>query len=385
MHISKLFSLEELELELQDGYVKEQKHPLFPLTILNYTDKATYEQRWSNVTLHCRGLILNSTTHEVIARGPRKFFNYGEPSATEYPLDTRVRVSTKEDGSLGIGWVYEHEADDVWEYGYSTRGSFTSEQAVWANKHIREEGTTRLAMLPDILSNYASGAVYGVSGTFGRYNRPCSDIVEIVYPENRIVLDYNGRKDLIPLGMVDNETGLIVWRAGDEKDISLAEALALPIADDAEGYVLDILDADGNVIDHLKLKGERYKFLHAAIFGLSAKAIWEHCQNGTIREFITALPDEVQPWANAEWSKINKDFDRLWYRVLRAHNDVYKLGIGWTRKQAAERLKAEWPDVMSPVFNMLDGKDARRTEWIWKQIKPGHVPFSSATKELVEA
>jgi RNA ligase len=385
LKITELFSLEALELELQDGFVKEQKHPTLPLTILNYTDKATYDRRWNDVTMHCRGLIVNNVTHEVIARGPRKFFNYGEPSAKSYPLDTKVILSRKEDGSLGIGWTYGNEADDEYFSGIATRGSFTSEQAVHATELVeRESGHMgRYELHYDSLCAYADDGI--------------SYIGEIVYPENRIVLDYGGRDELIPLGTVNNRTGVIQWRPQFDHDgnpriahadyahdqvITLAEAIALPIPDDEEGYVLDILDEHLETVDHLKLKGERYKELHAAIFGLSERAVWEQFVEGTQKDFIAALPDEVQPWAQEVADRLWKEHDKLWWRIRHAHNALYHvLGIGYTRKEAAIYLKANRPDVMSPVFNLLDGKEDRMAEWILKQIKPEHVPFS-ATKTL---
>lgn len=370
MKLTELFSLERLEIELQDGYVKEQKHPTLPLTVLNYTDKATYDRRWNMVTENCRGLIVNNVTHEVIARGPRKFFNYGEPSATPWPLDTQVRLTRKEDGSLGIIWGYYDVEADEGHWGYATRGSFTSEQAVHATENMHE-------VIPDSIPQW-------------QY-RNTTAIDEIVYPENRIVLDYGGRDANIPLGEVDNRSGLIIWRPnnvlvdGQPAIMTLAEAIALPIPDDEEGYVLDILDEYLNVVDHLKLKGARYKELHAAIFGLSEKAVWEQMQAGTINAFIEALPDEVQPWALEVTNRLWEEHDALWWRILWGLNSLTQsLPLGYSRKDAAELLKRDHSDVMSPVFNLLDGKYERRTEWIWKQIKPGHVPFS-ATKENVTA
>lgn len=385
MKLTELFSLEELELELQDGYVKEQKHPTLPLTILNYTDKATYEQRWNDVTLHCRGLIVNHVTHEVIARGPRKFFNYGEPSAKQYPLDTKVILSRKEDGSLGIGWAWFSDEDDTLYHGIATRGSFTSEQALHATALVaRENGHNgRYELLTDALDSYTDDDI--------------SYIGEIVYPENRIVLDYGGRDELIPLGTVNNRTGVIQWRPtrdhggnplihhslyGPDEVITLGEALALEIPDNEEGYVLDILDDDLEVIDHLKLKGARYKELHAAIFGLSEKAIWEQFVEGSTEDFIAALPDEVQPWAQNVSDRLYKEYDVLYWRSWFAYHIVKELE--GERKAQAEYLKRHYPDVMSPVFNLLDGKADRREEWLMKQIKPGHVPFS-ATKPLESA
>jgi RNA ligase len=370
LKITELFSLEELELELQDGFVKEQKHPTLPLTILNYTDKATYERRWNSVTMHCRGLIVNNVTNDVVARGPRKFFNYGEPSASTYPLDTQVRLTTKHDGSLGIIWGYWDDEADVGDWGYATRGSFTSEQALHATANMHE-------VIPDSIPQWQQ--------------RNTTAIDEIVYPGNRIVLDYGALDANLPLGEVDNKSGLIIWRPlstlveGKPAFMSLAEAIALPIPDDEEGYVLDILDEYLNVVDHLKLKGDRYKELHAAIFGLSERAVWEQMQAGTINEFLEALPDEVQGWAGDVCNRLWKEHDALWWRVLAAHSGLYTgLQLGFSRKDAALYLKQNYPDVMSPVFSLLDGKEERKAEWLWNQIKPGHVPFS-ATKPLESA
>jgi RNA ligase len=221
--------------------------------------------------------------------------------------------------------------------------------------------------------------------------RNTTAIDEIVYPGNRIVLDYGALDANLPLGEVDNKSGLIIWRPlstlveGKPAFMSLAEAIALPIPDDEEGYVLDILDEYLNVVDHLKLKGDRYKELHAAIFGLSERAVWEQMQAGTINEFLEALPDEVQGWAGDVCNRLWKEHDALWWRVLAAHSGLYTgLQLGFSRKDAALYLKQNYPDVMSPVFSLLDGKEERKAEWLWNQIKPGHVPFS-ATKPLESA
>jgi RNA ligase len=357
LKLTELFTLGQLELELQDGYVKETKHPTLPLTILNYTDKCTYEQLWNDVTTHCRGLIVNNVTHEVIARGPRKFFNYGEPSAATWPLSQMVELSTKEDGSLGIGWRFFDGAQ--WHYGVATRGSFTSEQALHATELLTDDDKGSIDWGTDFHTR----------------------IWEIVYPENRIVLDYGGRDELIPLGTVNHYTGLIQWRPRKVAHsdvlgaITLGEALALKIPDNEEGYVLDILNTQGVVVDHLKLKGERYKELHAAIFGLSEKAIWEQMVEGTHFDFIAALPDEVQPWAHEVADSLSDAFEGYYYKI----NYVYSSVVTFEhRRGQAEYLKAHHPEIMSPVFNLLDGKVDRMEEWVWKKIKPGHVPFSAS-------
>lgn len=368
MKLTELFSLTELRAEIADGYVKEQKHPTLPLTILNYTDKATYDRRWNRVTSHCRGLIVHDVTHEVIARGPRKFFNYGEPSATEYPLDTLVRLTRKEDGSLGIGWVYDDGED--WCYGIATRGSFTSEQATHASVLTNGSTTAHYELFSDSIDYYA--------------RRNISYIGEIVFPENRIVLDYGVRDEVIPLGAVDNKTGLITWRPnnvlveGQPAIMTLAEAIALPIPDDEEGYVLDILDEYLNVVDHLKLKGDRYKELHAAIFGLTEARVYEAWLKDGAADLIEALPDEVQPWALAVAQRLDNEWDGIMRKVHEAFDRVPR----GARREQAQYVLFEHKELAPALFAMLDFNTEKAHAWVDKQIKPGHVPFS-ATKESI--
>ena len=372
MKITDLFSLEALELELQDGYVKEQKHPFLPLTILNYTDKATFDQRWNDVTMHCRGLIVNNVTDEIVARGPRKFFNYGEPSAPEYPLDTLVRLTRKEDGSLGIGWYYIDPDDEYTHWGLATRGSFTSEQAAHATELVKE--------------NRALVGHYEVMSESLEQYHDChiSYIGEIVYPENRIVLDYGETDEVRPLGTVHNKTGLIEWRPssvlvdGQDAIMTLAEAIALPIPDDEEGYVLDILDEYLNVVDHLKLKGAKYKELHSAIFGLTERKLYDLWVDGQEAGFIEELPDELQPWA----LEVVQRFDAEWHELRTKVRDAYRTIPVAPRKDQAKFIMENHKELSPALFACLDLHTEKWHGWIDKQIKPGHVPFK-INKETV--
>jgi RNA ligase len=369
---TELFSFEELMAELDEGYVKRQLHPTLPLTILNYTDKTTYEQRWNNVTTHCRGLIVCFDTDEVIARGPRKFFNYGEPSGFDWPLDTPVIVSKKEDGSLGIGWVYSPDEGDTMHWGLATRGSFTSEQAVHAMELIdaqsKHDGPYELWY--DSVAQYADHGI--------------SYIGEIVYPENRIVLDYGDKDEVIPLGTVNNKTGLIHWRpefdhngkakAGNTsiaRVITLGDALALPIPDDEEGYVLDILDPEWEVIDHLKLKGDKYKELHSAIFGLTERKVYDAWVACTESSLIEELPDELQPWALG----VTQRFDEEWAVLRNEVRTAFRTVPVAPRRDQATFILENHKELAPALFARLDQNWVKVNDWIEKQIKPGHVPF----------
>ena len=133
-----------------------------------------YSQEWDEITLQCRGLIVERTTNKIISRGFNKFFNMNELPKFDIQVsrDDNCIIMPKEDGSLGIIYYYDGE------YRVSTAGSLTSEQALHATRKLQE-------------IDFAIPRGYNF-------------IVEIIYPENRIVTNYGDRDDLILLGATNN-------------------------------------------------------------------------------------------------------------------------------------------------------------------------------------
>lgn len=266
-NINEILNSNALAAMIDAKRISKGYHPTLPLAILNYTALAQYAGEWTHEERVCRGLIVDYKGN-IIARGPSKFFNYGQAGAPEIPLDATVWVSRKEDGSLGIGWEYEGE------FGIATRGSFVSEQALHATALLNDKDRRKIkAELED------------------RH----TPIWEIVYPENRIVLDYGGRDELIRLGSVDNESGMITrrsvnifknWRENFKVETTFAEALAMPVPDDEEGYVIDWLSEDRQMLGHVKLKGERYKQLHALMTNTNARNVWIQLAVRELHEYI---------------------------------------------------------------------------------------------------
>ena len=99
---------ELLRQMLDERLVMVQKHPHADLFIYNYTNKAQYDRIWNEITLMCRGLILDAGLH-IVARPFKKFFNLEELPADEIP-DEPFEAYEKIDGSLGIlsGWMTHH-------------------------------------------------------------------------------------------------------------------------------------------------------------------------------------------------------------------------------------------------------------------------------------
>ena len=63
-----------LEKYVAEGWLISQVHPTIPLTIYNYSQATQYEAHWDEVTLQCRGLVVDDMG-TIVARPFKKFFN----------------------------------------------------------------------------------------------------------------------------------------------------------------------------------------------------------------------------------------------------------------------------------------------------------------------
>jgi RNA ligase len=371
----------ELFQLIQEGRINKQVHPKLPISIYNYTAAAQFRNIWTPAERICRGLIVEDNTGKVIARGPSKFMNYGDPKAAEVSLEDEVVVTRKEDGSLGIAWKYKGH------YGIATRGSFASPQALHASAKIDD----RMKRVIDLNNSKGRTIIY-----------------EIVYPENRIVLDYGDRDELIPLGEVSNESGLITGRfmgTVSRLRTTFAEALAIAIPDDEEGYVLDILH-DGDVTGHIKLKGETYKILHGLLTNTNARRIWAQlawraCHNllpddpkvwafrlgndpedfkrvdvtKTIEEtFLEKVPDEFYGWVTRQIDSIE---DNVYSLTGQAKVLIDKIAPITDKRERWEMVKDH--PLCTEILRAKDSEDlAGVTVLSWKLSRPGdETPFKS--------
>ncbi|MDX2861576.1 polynucleotide kinase, partial [Streptomyces scabiei] len=175
--------------------------------------------------------------------------------------DEPFEVYDKVDGSLAVVFHY------AGRWRVASKGSFVSVQATWAQRLLDRSDT--------------SGLVPGVTY-----------LAEILYPENRIVVDYGDRRDMV----------LLAAFAKDGTEVALAEAAAgwhgigsvvtvrpaLPLTEllamtdgnrlpdggattgtDAEGFVLRF--ASGV---RAKAKFAEYVRLHKVLTGVTERDIW---------------------------------------------------------------------------------------------------------------
>jgi RNA ligase len=255
-----------------------------------------------------------------------------------------VTVTDKADGSLGI--LYPTPDG----YAVATRGSFASDQAVHATALFRRR--------------YA-----GFTPPEG-----LTVLLEIIYPENRIVLDYGGLDDLVLLGAVDIATGRsfgpeavpewpgpVVERFGYG---TLAEALAAPPREGREGLVVHAPALDVRV----KIKYEEYVRLHRIVTGLNARVVWELLASGQdLAALVETLPDEFHGWVRAVAEALTTSVEAGVAAVEDAYGRIVAgLPEGWGRKEFA--LQAVRDPMRGLLFLRLDGKDLRPT--LWQHARP---------------
>jgi RNA ligase len=386
--LTDLIPADELTAAIEAGHITCKQHPTLPLSIYTYTRTAQYSRAWNRATLRCRGLIADDTTGDIIAWPFPKFFNVAEHQlGHDYapPLPNEpFEVYDKVDGSLGIVFHY------AGRWHVASKGSFTSEQAMWAQARISTSDTR--ALWPD--TTY---------------------LAEIIYPENRIVVDYGDRQDLVLLGAFDKdgseiplatasvewlEIGNVVraWPALPLPELlKLAEANTRP-----DGTPTSGISTEGYVIRYAnglraKAKLAEYVRLHKVLTGITERDIWRMAgmqkyadqppklvakalgcavgevsavQQGGVSPFdalLDAVPDEFDQWVKSVAARLEFQARQLDARVIREYTAIAHLGTDRGEfARAAQRI--EDPAVRACMFLMLDGRPTGLH--LWRAVKP---------------
>lgn len=398
-HFSELFSEDALAWNLREGYVNVQASNDERFYIYNYSKTCVIAGQWNNVTMRCRGLILHAETGMVAARPFPKFFNVSEYNPEEEMLFKPFRVIEKMDGSLGICYLDRHKPK------IATRGSFTSTQAFRAN-HILKEKYPHF--LPDTKHTF---------------------LFEIIYPSNRVVVDYGDLSDLILLGVVEIESGKeldihsqvrqiqlkdnfgwdgpivkeVVLTGGDYYHLKPEMVTAKYGVNDGteEGFVLAFSWPPGYVT-RAKVKHSEYVRLHHLMTNLSSKDIWVALMAGmTLEELHAEQTAEVREWITELYESIRNDFLYIKELCYDTYDelcaDLTQRGLDdrnptYSTEYAKKAVNTLWPapvhnifkddglymanmkgkksitDMRAFLFMIKDGKGLN--ESIWKMLEP---------------
>jgi tRNA splicing ligase len=339
------FTIDLLQEMIDANYINKLKHKDTDLYLYNYNASAQYEKVWNEVTLNCRGLILDENFN-IIARPFKKFFNYGENQDLQLPIES-FEVFEKMDGSLGI--LYWHNDLPF----IATRGSFYSDQALKATELLQNKYKASIALL----------------------DRTKTYLFEIIYPQNRIVVNYGTEEMLVLLAIVDLQSG---------KDYPLVD-IGFPVVKKYDGLTdiaalqkLNTENKEGFVLKYesgyrVKVKFEEYLRIHRIVTNVSSKTIWENLKNGLpFNEILEKVPDEFYTWVN----KTIQNFD-IAYKEIENDAIAYFKTFENRKEAAAYYMQYKYPSIL---FNMLDKKSYN--EAIWQLLKPKYErPFMKSGDE----
>lgn len=389
--VSKFFKGEELILETEllkklQAYekrrlVRSNDHPTEDMVIWNYTDDVQHNPGlWDEITMMARGLITDNNGN-ILQRPFKKFFNYDDKFTEKFEnikhvpldMDNISYIQDKADGSLGIMYWDANNQPCI-----ASRGSFESVQAIEATKMIREQYDAYL------------------STQGGMHCRTCdiffhcdyTHLFEIIFPENRIVVDYGKDRKLLYLGSVNKKTGefklfentsiepVVLYSKEDFDRIMLNQ----PKGNEMEGFVITFKDGE-----KLKVKFENYKKLHKIVSLLTDRDIWFHMKHGSLEEqLLSDCPIEYKGKIMRYADDLKIHFQRAeiqFYNMFEDYKNQFKhvfenknIDKREQRKQLALGLFAFLKDKgltehhSSPFFAMLDNKPIDPA--VWSLVKP---------------
>lgn len=301
--------LPELNILLSEKLIKKGSHKTLPLNIYNYTSNTSFRNKWTPLSILCRGLVVDRNTGRIISKPMTKFFNRNEkqpkflaplPNMNAF-LHEPFTISEKMDGSLGIWFWYDRAGEDgSGDWMMVTRGSFYSKEARIAEVMAREKGL-------DLEGRCQKGLTY---------------CFEIIHPDCKILVDYRGRKELVLLAVIESKIG---YDTPTNELPAIAEVLGVQAApfwmsDEVGATKLsdwqnrDILGKEGYVIrfesgrgPRTKLKFSNYVARHKTLSAFSKTIILEWL----IRNPGKGIVDEMNDVPD-EFFEEAKEVERRW-------------------------------------------------------------------------
>jgi RNA ligase len=333
---------------INNNLITANKHPIHDIWILNYSPKAHGGKLWDLYTMSSRGLVID-VDGEILARPFQKFKNIEEHDPSEIDMSLDFEIFDKVDGSL-IVYFYYHAIE---EWIVASRGSFISEQSVEARKML--------------------GRI-----DLGNYMHPnFTYLFEILYVENRIVVNYGDREELVMLGVINTSNGdelshtemfmghsrrfAIVKKFNIKNVKNLLELKELE-EDNREGFVVRFSNGF-----RVKVKFSEYVRLHGILTNVSNLTIWEHLRNNyDFDQLLDRVPDEFYDWLKATTKVLTDNYNDIERLALKEFFKIYYINEVTTRKDFAhEAVKTEYRSVL---FKLYDRRPYGQL--IWNMIRP---------------
>jgi len=330
---------------IDQGYLMRKFSDDGKLVLFNYSDKCQFDKIWNDITINSRGHIYDAHTGDLVARPFSKFFNLSEFSPEEqkrFLAAKPVSITEKVDGSLGIIYWY----DGKWRV--NTRGSFASEQSIKATEMLKKHD---LSMVP----------------------HDYTILAEIIYPENRIVIDYGKEEKFVLLAIFDKSVGelprKLVEKINQDLKMELVKEFTITPEQMFEWQETHReLDQEGFVAlykggERVKFKSKRYFEVAKLLANLTYKNLCGSMKDGKVdEELILTIPEEFC----TELREMVAYLEKAYFDTRTAVLEECKKVQGVPRKEIAARTDLTHK---SGVFLTIDKRWDRLDNYITKRVK----------------
>lgn len=283
-------SMEDMNRFKSEGKLRSAKHPNLDLSIWNYRETVHFNKEWCPLTLMSRALVVEDSTGNIIGRSLPKFFNHTDNKNIR---TDEFRIFDKLDGSLfnlfnyNGGWIF------------SSRGSFSSEQALKGEEIMKRK-------FPQ----------------YSDLNKDLTYVFELIYPENRIVVNYedeetlkfitafekNGNEHLI----LDEMLKLGFETVNEFDDKKTIDELCNMNTTNKEGFVIRYNDGF-----RLKIKFSDYIELHKLKTGFSKKTVFDKWRSRIpLDEALKTIPDEFNEIFRLATNELDQKRDVIYNSVI---------------------------------------------------------------------
>lgn len=297
------------------------------------------------MTEQCRGLILDQH-HNIVSRPLRKFFGlaeYVDVLGRRIP-DEPFEAWDKLDGSLGVSYL-----NGDGKLAIATRGTFISEQALRGTDFLREALCCKFV---DPTLTY---------------------LFEIIYPDNRYVVNYGEFSGLVLLAVIVPETGEELDIGDFHETFKLARRLpAFKRLGSVKRYLDQQRNVEGAVLKfksglRIKVKTEEYKRLFRIIANTDAKTIWEALRDGVDPHILINedVPNHYRDFVLSTVGELRGQFNTVAGEVMELF--IAKPNTESRREIARYFTSTRYP---GPLFALLDGKFEYADRLIWKILEP---------------
>ena len=366
--ILKIRSLDDLRKDPFNLHINAKDN----LVIFKYNQ---FNSDFSNkIVKESRGIILEKGTWNIVAHPFDKFFNYGEIYAYNLILDDSYVVE-KVDGSIIKVYFYDGE------WRVATNGTIDADDA------SNMDGISFSKIFFDVVSKE------DFEKLTAEFSPNLTYMFELVHPSNQIVVDYEGVKELVFIGLKENDGELRDFnifhksikkkyekmfkgysirfpRLFDLKDVKDVSELS-EIADKEnekgngfEGFIV-VQFKDDLVVGRVKVKSPKYVHLHHVATGEGVTnnlvGVLLDNEEEEFEVYLDKLPDSVKE----EYKLLKKRYFEL-IEYLSKEGEYYrKRAPEMSRKELALEIQDKIKrDRVGFIFTMVDKPELKAIDVI---------------------